>query len=88
VEPLELKCHPEPFEGLWSGRKPYEVRRADRPYAVGLELLLREWEPRAGRYTGREVHAVITWITPPGSWGLPEDLCVLGIRTLALRMAA
>jgi hypothetical protein len=47
----ELKCWPEPFAAVEAGLKPYEVCRADRPYAVGDVLVLREWDiDRAVRY--------------------------------------
>lgn len=30
-------------------------------------------------YTGQSICARITYITKPGTWGLPEDVCVLSI---------
>jgi hypothetical protein len=75
----ELKTHPEPFGALIRKEKPYEVRRADRPFQVNDTLRLREFDPIAEKYTGRSALAVITYITPPGRYGLPPDLTVLGI---------
>lgn len=79
----ELKTWPGPFEAVVAGRKPYEIRRADRPFAVGDDLHLREWEPapdggRSGRYTGRELVVTVLYITRGGEWGLPADMCVMG----------
>jgi len=40
-----LKCWPGPFAAVASGLKTFEVRKDDRPYAVGDTLLLRAWCP-------------------------------------------
>ncbi len=76
----ELKTWPEPFEEILRGRKRHEVRRADRPFAVGDELRLREWDPAWSRYTGRELSVRVTYLSPGGTWGLPADLCVMSVE--------
>lgn len=75
----ELKCWPAPFEAIRTGAKTYEVRRADRPFAPGHELALREWDPDRAAYTGRTADVVVLHVTPGGSFGLPDDLCVMGV---------
>lgn len=74
----ELKCWPEPFQAQLDRIKPYEIRKADRDFRVGDWLWLKEWDPGNGEYTGRELNRLVTYITRPGQWGLPPDLCVLG----------
>lgn len=87
----DLKCWPDPFEAMRTGRKPYEIRVSDRDYQVGDTLVLREWEPEPdwldvtpppGAYTGRVERRVVTYLTPGGAWGLPDNLCVLGLGRL------
>lgn len=75
----DLKCWPEPFEQSLAGLKPYEIRVDDRDYRVGDSLLLREWRPEPGEYTGRSHRLLVTSKTAGGTWGLPADLCVLGV---------
>jgi hypothetical protein len=75
----ELKCWPVPFDAVWNGRKPYEIRKNDRDYRTGDVLRLREWSPEGKQYTGREVSTEVAYMTPGGEWGLPADLCVLGL---------
>ena len=41
-----LKCWPEFFHQTFHGRKRFELRRNDRDFKVGDELLLKEWDPQ------------------------------------------
>jgi hypothetical protein len=74
-----LKTWPEPFADAWYGRKRFEVRRFDREFQLGDVLELREYLPGENRYTGAWIRAEVRYITPPGTWGLPADIGVLGI---------
>ena len=64
----ELKTWPEFFEATRGGRKKFELRRADREFQVGDELLLKEWNPnqnpmgKAKGYTGRELLVRVDYI--------------------------
>lgn len=75
----DLKAWPEPFAAILAGNKTHEIRKADRPFAVGDTLRLREWDPKGEAYTGREIAADVTHLSAPGTWGLPADLCVMSI---------
>lgn len=41
----ELKVWPDYFARLADGSKTFEVRKDDRGFQAGDELLLREWDP-------------------------------------------
>jgi hypothetical protein len=74
-----IKCWPKQFDAVFSGRKRYEVRKNDRDYRVGDILNLREWDPKTGQYTGRSIAMRISYMTEGGTFGLPKDICVLGL---------
>jgi hypothetical protein len=92
----ELKCWPEPFAAVLSGAKRAEVRKADRPYAVGDVLRLREWDNELAAdaladgctpeeaaefaYTGRECRRRITHILQGGQFGIEAGYVVLSLE--------
>lgn len=58
----EKKCWPEFFQRVLDGTKTFEIRLADWECHAGDELLLKEWDPSAERYTGREVVKTIAHV--------------------------
>ena len=63
----ELKTWPEFFEQTRNGRKKFELRRNDRDFRVGDQLLLKEWIPgpsvdKQRGYTGRELRVRVDYI--------------------------
>lgn len=75
----DLKIWPEQFAAVMSGQKRYEIRVNDRDYVSGQRVLLREFDPETAKYTGRGVLATIGHLTPPGQWGLSDNVCVFSI---------
>jgi hypothetical protein len=83
----ELKSWPDSFGAVLDGTKRHEVRNSDREFAPGDTVVLREFIPdqsqaeghTTGRYTGREWHGAIGYLSLPGSFGLPLSLCVFTI---------
>lgn len=57
-----LKCWPEYFMAIASGKKRFELRRDDRGFQVGDTLLLEEWNPINGEYTGCVEVLTVTYI--------------------------
>jgi hypothetical protein len=82
----KLKTWPEPFQAVVDGVKLYEIRHDDRAYAVGDTLELQEWDPtlcgnNVPGYTGRKIVVLVTYMTH-SRFGLPPDLCVMGIKVI------
>lgn len=82
----DLKCWPEFFRAITSGDKPFDLRKNDRKFKAGDRVLLREFDDRAGKYTGMEIEKRITYvldgigggcITP--LQGLIRGYCILGL---------
>lgn len=57
----DLKILPHFYEDVIQHRKMFEVRKNDRPYAVGDFIILREYSPDKG-YSGRAVQAPIVYV--------------------------
>src|SRR5947209_4087236 len=88
-----LRSRDDLFEAIVQGRKHHELRRTDRPFAVGDVLILREHTTAVGvakgdDYTGREAHLLVTYITsadfPCALSGnaLNPDYCILSVELL------
>jgi hypothetical protein len=75
-----LKSWPSEFRRVFRGAKRHEVRRFDRDFQVNDHIVLQEWDPETGQYTGRaDINLRITDITMPGEFGLPADIGVLSV---------
>jgi hypothetical protein len=76
-----LKIWPEYYKAIESEEKPFEVRKMDRPFKVGEKLILQEYDPSIGQYTGKECERIITYILKGvGEFGLAEGYCVMGLK--------
>jgi hypothetical protein len=71
-----LKTWPEHYQEVADGRKTFELRLNDRPYAVGDTLLLQEYEPLEHAYTGRALRVLVTHILRGGEWLTPGYVCM------------
>lgn len=84
-----LKCWAQFYREIAAGRKRHDLRRADdRDFRVGDRILLCEFSPEEGRYSGREMLVEISYITsaklPCALSGdaLHPDFCILSIFPL------
>lgn len=85
-EPImhQVKCWPPFYRAVKDGRKPFELRYNDRDYRVGDILLLREWLPEKGIYTGSQCGREITYVYPAAEW-MRDTLCYENPTKGALR---
>lgn len=74
----ELKILPQYFDAVYKGAKPFEVRNNDRNFAVGDDLLLKEWSPETG-YTGCQLIRKVSYILDDTQY-LQEGYVVLGLN--------
>jgi len=79
------------FQAFLRGEKKHDMRDLkDRKYAVGDVLVLQEYDPFTGKYTGEELRMKITYITSRdtpcafSSAALDRDYCILSLEQLDL----
>ncbi len=85
----ELKTWPEYFAAVYSGMKNFEVRKDDRGFIVGDELLLKEyfpdghsWDGSKEGFTGRILHRRVDYILKGNAFGIQEGYVVMGLTKL------
>ena len=77
----ELKTIQPYFDDVVNGVKTFEVRKHDRDFKVGDELILREYNLESNTYSGKNVHMEITYILDSENY-CKEGYVVLGIRSI------
>lgn len=75
-----LKTWPIYFRAIQSGEKTFEIRKADRPFAVGDSLILQEWDPETERYTGNEWNGNITYLISDATGWVKKGFVTFGIK--------
>ena len=59
---IEKKISPKYFELIKSGKKKFELRLADFKIKKGDKLVLKEWDPKKRKYTGREMKKKVNYV--------------------------
>lgn len=85
-----LKIWPGNYDAVSSGDKTHEIRNcSDRTFTKGDIVLFKDWMPKVdekgftgqGEYTARSpLLRKITYVSKPGSWGLPPNICVFSFK--------
>ncbi|WP_339306824.1 DUF3850 domain-containing protein [Paenibacillus sp. FSL R5-0519] len=76
----DLKLVQPYFDAVVSGRKTFEVRKFDRPYAEGDYVHLQEYDPDTGEYSGQSVLRQISYVLDEPAY-VPEGCVIFGIVT-------
>jgi hypothetical protein len=58
---FDKKVWPEYFDALVSGKKKFDLRLNKEDINEGDVLFLREWDPKAKEYTGRQMEKKVTY---------------------------
>lgn len=59
---IEKKITPKYFELIKSGKKKFELRLADFKIRKGDTLVLKEWDSKKRKYTGKEMKKKANYI--------------------------
>jgi hypothetical protein len=84
----ELKTWAPYYRQVATGEKPFEIRRNDRDYRAGDALVLREYEPKSGRYSRGCLIVIVTCLVDAHSLSWPflqPGVVVMGLRKSTLR---
>ena len=76
----EIKAQERNFNWIRSGRKTFEITRANKEYRPGDEILFREWSDIMNSYTGRTEERIISYIySGGGQYGLAPGYIILAL---------
>jgi hypothetical protein len=59
---IEKKSWPRQFQRILNGKGAFDIRLADFKCKPGDSLMLREWNPKKKKYTGRKLKKKIVYI--------------------------
>lgn len=86
----KLKTDPLPFSKVKEGIKNFEIRKNDRAFKVGDEILLEEFTPanyweegdEERGYSGEICHRRITYILQDEKYGIRKGYCILALSKI------
>lgn len=59
---IEKKVWPKYYEAIASGKKKFELRLNDFRVSEGDILILKEYDPKTKKYTGKSVEKKVTYV--------------------------
>ena len=84
---IEKKIWPEFFDKVQSGEKSFDVRLADWECKPGDVLVLKEWDPKTKKYTGRVLEKTVTYVrkTKDFKFFTKQEVDKFGYQVIALK---
>jgi len=84
---IEKKIWPEYFNLVKSGKKKYELRLADFNVKEGDSLLLKEWDTKTKKYTGRKIKKKVDHVLKfkIGDFNRKEEVEEKGLYVIQLK---
>jgi len=77
----ELKCDPIYFQQVWDLKKKSELRKNDRSFRQGDQVLLREYSRTNKKYSGRQIRTEISYVTDFPE-ALQNDFVMICLETI------
>lgn len=74
-----LKTWPEFYKLIESGKKTFELRKDDRPFEQGDDIILQEYDPHKKEYSGKEWHFIAGYIYRGVEFGLKKGYCIVSL---------
>lgn len=78
----ELKTWPHYFAAVRAGTKTFEIRKNDRDFVVGDTLILQEFDPEDGAYTGQIETRAIRFLLSEEDFGVIHGFVAIGFGPL------
>jgi ribosomal protein S17 len=87
VKKIEKKTWPGAFEKIVSGEKTFDARIDNFDIKKGDLLVLKEWDPKTKKYTGRTLEKKVTFVlkTKTSKFWEKEDLKKYGLQIISFK---
>lgn len=84
---IEKKTWPEMFEKILTGEKTFDARIADFKINKGDTLVLREWNPKTKKYTGRIIKKKVSYVlrTKKEKFWKKKDVDKYGLQIISFK---
>ena len=84
---IDKKTWPEHFEKILNGKKKFDLRLDDFKCNIGDIIVLKEFNPKTKKYTGRVIEKEVTYVlkTKDISFWTEKEIKENGLQILSLK---